>query len=356
MKWTVQRYVLREVVQTWLAVTGRLGGHPGVESAIAGAGPSGRQPVRAARGVRSDRARRDHESVGHRAGRPVAGRRADAGAHVPRQRDGGAASVRVRAVAAAGAAVLLCRGDRRWAWPGWCSCRCRAPTVKRSCCANRRSRRRNSGNSMPGGSARSAAVMPCSTPSGSIRRACCTTYSCSARSAGEIEVALADTATYSKAAADGVHLVTLFNGRRYEGVPGTRRFSRDRVSRARHPDRHARGCRRDQGPGHQADAGTARLGCTVGHRATAIQGIHAADGAGADPDRRAPEPPAAAPGPLRPGRLRHRRVFRLFEPAVRRQGVGREGRSAARDRGVVGARWRSGPRVCTWWYAQARTA
>jgi len=39
-------------------------------------------------------------------------------------------------------------------------------------------------------------------------------------SAGRVEVALADTATYSKAAADGTHLVTLFNGRRYEGVPG----------------------------------------------------------------------------------------------------------------------------------------
>jgi lipopolysaccharide export system permease protein len=39
-------------------------------------------------------------------------------------------------------------------------------------------------------------------------------------SAGRIELALADTATYSKAAANGVHLVTLFNGRRYEGVPG----------------------------------------------------------------------------------------------------------------------------------------
>jgi lipopolysaccharide export system permease protein len=39
-------------------------------------------------------------------------------------------------------------------------------------------------------------------------------------SAGRIEVALADTATYSKAAGNGVHLVTLFNGRRYEGVPG----------------------------------------------------------------------------------------------------------------------------------------
>ncbi len=39
-------------------------------------------------------------------------------------------------------------------------------------------------------------------------------------SAGRIEVALADTATYSKAAPNGMHLVTLFNGRRYEGVPG----------------------------------------------------------------------------------------------------------------------------------------
>jgi lipopolysaccharide export system permease protein len=43
-------------------------------------------------------------------------------------------------------------------------------------------------------------------------------------SAGRIEVALADTATYSKASPNGVHLVTLFNGRRYEGVPGHNDF------------------------------------------------------------------------------------------------------------------------------------
>jgi lipopolysaccharide export system permease protein len=42
--------------------------------------------------------------------------------------------------------------------------------------------------------------------------------------AGRIEVALADTATYSKASSDGTHLVTLFNGRRYEGVPGQEDF------------------------------------------------------------------------------------------------------------------------------------
>jgi lipopolysaccharide export system permease protein len=41
------------------------------------------------------------------------------------------------------------------------------------------------------------------------------------RESGErIELALADTATYSKASANGMHFVTLFHGRRYEGVPG----------------------------------------------------------------------------------------------------------------------------------------
>ncbi len=41
--------------------------------------------------------------------------------------------------------------------------------------------------------------------------------------AGRIEVALAETATYSKGAS-GMHFVTLFNGRRYEGVPGRNDF------------------------------------------------------------------------------------------------------------------------------------
>jgi lipopolysaccharide export system permease protein len=42
--------------------------------------------------------------------------------------------------------------------------------------------------------------------------------------AGRVELALADTATYSKATADGTHFVTLYNGRRYEGVPGQNDF------------------------------------------------------------------------------------------------------------------------------------
>ena len=42
--------------------------------------------------------------------------------------------------------------------------------------------------------------------------------------AGRIELALADTATYSKGSANGTHFVTLFNGRRYEGIPGESNF------------------------------------------------------------------------------------------------------------------------------------
>jgi lipopolysaccharide export system permease protein len=41
---------------------------------------------------------------------------------------------------------------------------------------------------------------------------------------GRIELALADTATYSAAGASDMHFVTLFNGRRYEGVPGQSDF------------------------------------------------------------------------------------------------------------------------------------
>jgi lipopolysaccharide export system permease protein len=43
-------------------------------------------------------------------------------------------------------------------------------------------------------------------------------------SADRIEVAVADTAAYVKAAANGGHFVTLYNGRRYEGTPGQRDF------------------------------------------------------------------------------------------------------------------------------------
>ncbi len=70
----------------------------------------------------------------------------------------------------------------------------------------------------------SAAAMRCFTRNGSTARACCTMCSCSASRRVGSRWPLADTATYSKAAANGVHLVTLFNGRRYEGVPGRNDF------------------------------------------------------------------------------------------------------------------------------------
>lgn len=43
-------------------------------------------------------------------------------------------------------------------------------------------------------------------------------------SAGRLEVAVADTATYTKAGSEGMHFVTLYDGRRYEGVPGQNDF------------------------------------------------------------------------------------------------------------------------------------
>ncbi len=43
-------------------------------------------------------------------------------------------------------------------------------------------------------------------------------------SADRIEVVVADTAAYTKGASNGGHFVTLFNGRRYEGTPGQRDF------------------------------------------------------------------------------------------------------------------------------------
>jgi lipopolysaccharide export system permease protein len=42
--------------------------------------------------------------------------------------------------------------------------------------------------------------------------------------ADRVEVALANSATYSHGAEDGSHLVTLFDGRRYEGIPGRADF------------------------------------------------------------------------------------------------------------------------------------
>ena len=348
MKWTVQRYVLREVVQTWLAVTG----------------------VLVAILVSNQLSRVLGQAAGNDYGRHVVFDLIALGAimnlsvivpvglllsivlalgpAVPRQRDGGAASLRFRARAPARALVLLRRGDCRGSGLARRSSRSRAPTSKRSCCANRRSKRRNSDNWTPAASARSsaAAAMRSFTPNASIEEGLLHNVFVRRESAGRIEVALADTATYSKAAPNGMHFVTLFNGRRYEGVPGRSDF---RVIEFREHGipivDTGRNGRQHAGSGHQAEPRAYRLERALRYRAAAIPGIESHHGAGLDSGGGSLEPPASAAGPLRPRRIRHRRVLRVFEFAVRRQGVGGERRSAAGDRRLVGAYRHLGARL-----------
>jgi len=94
-------------------------------------------------------------------------------------------------------------------------------------------------------------------PNASIRTACCTNVFVQREvQQGRIEVALADTATYSKGNASGMHLVTLFNGRRYEGVPGQDDFRVIEFSRARYSHRpRPEDLRGPHGPRYQAELG-----------------------------------------------------------------------------------------------------
>ncbi len=78
---------------------------------------------------------------------------------------------------------------------------------------------------------------------------------------GRIEVALADTATYSKAAPNGMHLVTLFNGRRYEGVPGRDDFRVIEFREHGIPIATPADVVGTTGSGHQTHPRAARLGC-----------------------------------------------------------------------------------------------
>jgi len=85
MKWTVEKYVLREVVQTWLAVTGVL-------VAVLVSNQLSRVLGQAAdnqygRGVVFDLIALGtvHVSIGHCPGRVVAGHGVDLRPHVPRQ-------------------------------------------------------------------------------------------------------------------------------------------------------------------------------------------------------------------------------------------------------------------------------
>ena len=220
MKWTVQRYVLREVVQTWLAVTG----------------------VLVAILVSNQLSRVLGQAADNQYGRHVVfdlialGAIMNLSVIVPvglllavvltlgrLYHDSEMAALQACGFGPARLLVpLFCFAvrHRRRAWAGCRSFRCRRPTARCSCCANRRSKRRNSASSMPAGSARFSGGDAVFYAERVDQEGVLHNVFVQRESAGRIEVALADTATYSKASASGMHLVTLFNGRRYEGVPG----------------------------------------------------------------------------------------------------------------------------------------
>ena len=147
MKWTVQRYVLREVVQTWLAVTGVL-------VAILVSNQLSRVLGQAADNEYGRHVVFDLIALGAIMNLsvivPVGLLLAIVlalGRHVPRQRNGGVAGLRLRPRAhcwrrCSVFAVVIAAG---LAWLAFVQVP--RPTTKRSCCANRRSRRRNSASS-----------------------------------------------------------------------------------------------------------------------------------------------------------------------------------------------------------------
>ena len=151
-----------------------------------------------------------------------------------------------------------------------------------------------------------------------------------------VEVALAETATYSKAATNGMHFVTLFNGRRYEGTPGRSdfriiEFREHGIPIVTSEDKRRHGT----GSGHPAHPGTLGLECARRHRAAAIQGLEPHHGADTDPPGGADEPAAPPSRPLCARGICDRGVHGLCEPALRRQGLGREGQLPP----VIGVWW-----------------
>ena len=159
---------------------------------------------------------------------------------------------------------------------------------------------------------------------------------------GRIEVALADTATYSKAALNGMHLVTLFNGRRYEGVPGRDDFrviefrehgipiaTPSDVAGTQDPD--TKPTRELLGSDDPSDVAQLQFRTSTPLMALVLTLI------------------AVPLSRLRPRQGRYTHVgfaivvvLRVFEPAVGRQGVDGEGGSAAGHRSLVGASGRAG--------------
>jgi lipopolysaccharide export system permease protein len=156
-----------------------------------------------------------------------------------------------------------------------------------------------------------------------------------ARVRGRIEVALAESATYSKGPPTARTWSRCSTGAATRASPGRADFrviefrehgipivtptGRCRAPRIRTPSR------RVELLGSLAPSDIAQL---------QIRGSAPIMAAAADADRRALEPAAAAPGPLRALGLRHRHLLFVFEPAVGGQGVAGEGRSCRPSIGV----------------------
>ncbi len=149
------------------------------------------------------------------------------------------------------------------------------------------------------------------------------------QSAGRIEVALADSATYTKGAADGTHLVTLYNGRRYEGEPGRADFRVIEFREHGIPIITPTTLRWHHRSRHQADSRAAGFARAVGYRAAGNPQLRTDHAAAADDDRGAFEPAQAAPGPLCALGRGPAHIFFLFESAVGGESLGRQRHPAA---------------------------
>ena len=151
----------------------------------------------------------------------------------------------------------------RWSWRG-SPCTSRRPPSRARCrCAARRCAPGSSRRSRPGSSARSAAAMPWCTPKASSRTARSTNVFVERDRAARVEVALAQRA-HTRVGRDGMtHTITLYDGERYEGIPGSPQVPHRAILREHHSRAGAGAVGRRDGARGRADAhaaATRRIG------------------------------------------------------------------------------------------------
>ena len=156
--------------------------------------------------------------------RAAARHRAGARPAVPRQRDDGRTGLRRRF------AIRDAAGDGR-------SPRCSRPCWPAVAAGGAGRHRPHAGNaqrstarrairarSAPASSARSAAAARWCTRRRPTRTARCAACSCSASRGNLLEIALAQRATHAYSEGGDLQVITLYDGERYEGIPGERQF------------------------------------------------------------------------------------------------------------------------------------